>query len=121
MNKQDFFQEIREEQKQRVRISQRELEIKLAPFFDVDLTRSIPKHNFNGPLFCAGRFQDNLTWICTLDFDSQIEMSFSYQKQRPNNWDIKQAFSLLNIKPLVEESATTGKVRHFIIQLGVLQ
>ena len=94
---------------------------KLQPVLDEQLTASIPLHGFTGAFRGAGRFPSLLTFFCTMDHDGQIEVSFSLPSRRPNNWDVKQAFEALGLSPMKEESKATGRLRHYIIQLGIAQ
>lgn len=68
-----------------------------------------------------GKDGSGMFWAATQDFDGQIEMSFSFPKHRPNNWQIMRFFQLVGMQYLVEESKATGKVRHFVVQKGTTQ
>jgi hypothetical protein len=60
-------------------------------------------------------------WVATQDPDGQIEMSFSFEKHRPNNWQIMRFFQLVGMTYVQEESKVTGRVRHFVVQRGTIQ
>ena len=60
-------------------------------------------------------------WVATQDADGQLEISFSYAKKRPSNWDVQRWFELVGMTPFKEESRATGKVRHYVVQRGTMQ
>lgn len=95
----------------------------LQPWANRDMTPVVQKHKYDGR-YCGGMFTDGLLdgmgWIATQDTDGQIEMSLSYDKRRPNNFEVMRAFQNLGFTYVQEESKKVGKVRHFIIQGGLL-
>lgn len=94
---------------------------KLDGVADPKLTASVPRNGFAGPIFAAGIGDDDVRFILTYDFDGMIEMSFSHPSRRPNNWDVNKVLKRLRLPaPLVEESKATGKLRHYVMQLGRL-
>ena len=96
-------------------------EVVFGPHASDLLTRNTPRNGYTGR-FLVGRFADNLTWVCTEDLDGHIEVSFSYMSKRPSNAEIMSAWHAFgDIVPWREESKATGKVRHYIVQRGVLQ
>lgn len=95
----------------------------LQPWANRDIAPVVQKHKYDGRA-CGGKFNEGLLegmgWIATQDSDGQIEMSLSYRNRRPNNYEVMRAFATLGFTYIQEESRKVGKVRHFVVQGGLL-
>jgi hypothetical protein len=62
-----------------------------------------------------------ISWLATQDMDGQIEISMSTSALRPRDFEVLRVFSLFKMKFVQEESKSVGKVRHFVVQKGIMQ
>ncbi len=97
----------------------------LQPWANRDMRSVVASQGYDGR-YCGGMFGkedgalDGLGWIATQDLDGHIEVSASYAHKRPNNFEIMRLFGKFGWQYFKEESRPVGRVRHFIVQRGVV-
>lgn len=97
----------------------------LEPHANRDMSAAVKAKGYDGR-YLGGKFGSaegllqDMGWVATQDLDGQIEVSLSYSHKRPNNWEVMRAFSRFGWQYFREESKATGKVRHFVVQRGMV-
>tara|TARA_Y100000310_G_scaffold324866_1_gene387316 strand:+ start:7804 stop:8103 length:300 start_codon:yes stop_codon:yes gene_type:complete len=71
--------------------------------------------DFTGQEAFAGMI-GNLSFICTVDTDGQVELSLSKRGRRPSVWATSKVIDELDVIP--HEAAKTDTTRHYVLFPG---